>query len=102
MSLPKSSDWTIPEETARVARAAFPKGCPVMRVRDELGVLYDDQDCAALFATRGQPAESPGRLLLVLVLQFMDGFDRSSGRRCRSRTHRLEVCIGFGLDRSWL
>ena len=44
-----------------------------MRIRDELGVLYDDQDCAALFATRGQPAESPGRLLMILVLQFLDG-----------------------------
>ena len=86
MSLPKSSDWTIPEETARVARAAFPKGCPVMRVRDELGVLYDDQDCAALFATRGQPAESPGRLLLVLVLQFMDGLtDRQAADAVRGR-----------------
>lgn len=86
MSLPKSSDWTIPEETAHVARAAFPKGCPVMRVRDELGVLYDDQDCAALFATRGQPAESPGRLLLILVLQFMEGLtDRQAADAVRGR-----------------
>ncbi|MPY49166.1 hypothetical protein FPZ41_11505 [Streptomyces sp. K1PN6] len=29
----------IPEMTARVARAAFPKGCLAMRIRDELGVL---------------------------------------------------------------
>ena len=35
MSLPKTASWTIPEETLRVARAAFPKGCPVMRIQDE-------------------------------------------------------------------
>jgi hypothetical protein len=29
----------IPEETARVARAAFPTGNPYMRLRDELGVF---------------------------------------------------------------
>jgi hypothetical protein len=34
MSLAKSSAWTIPEETIRVARAAFPKGYPVIRIRD--------------------------------------------------------------------
>jgi hypothetical protein len=32
----------IPDETARVARAAFPKGNPSMRMRDELGVFYQD------------------------------------------------------------
>jgi hypothetical protein len=30
----------IPEETARVARATFPKGNRYMTMRDELGVLY--------------------------------------------------------------
>ena len=29
----------IPEETARVAHAAFPKGNPYMRMRDDLGVF---------------------------------------------------------------
>ena len=29
----------IPEETARVARAAFPKGNRYMTMRDELGVI---------------------------------------------------------------
>ncbi|AQW54228.1 hypothetical protein SHXM_07691 [Streptomyces hygroscopicus] len=48
----------IPEMTARVARAAFPKGCLAMRVRDELGVLFQDADFAAAF-----PAVA-GRVLL--------------------------------------
>jgi transposase len=57
-----------------------------MRVREALGVLYDDQDCASLFATRGQPAEAPGRLLLMLVLQCLDGLtDRQAADAVRGR-----------------
>ena len=53
----------VPEETARVARAANPKGNVYMHLREELGSMYEDQMFAALFPRRGQPAEarlSPG------------------------------------------
>ena len=69
MSLHPQPIEPIPEETARVARAAFPKGNPYMRMRDDLGVFYQDEAFAALFPARGQPAESPWRVALVLVLQ---------------------------------
>jgi hypothetical protein len=36
MSLHASLFYPIPEQTAQVARAAFPKGNPIMRVRDTL------------------------------------------------------------------
>lgn len=39
----------IPETTARVARAASPKGCLAMRIRDELGVLFQDADFVGAF-----------------------------------------------------
>jgi transposase len=38
-------------------------------MRDDLGVFYQDEAFATLFASRGQPAECPWRLALVLVLQ---------------------------------
>ncbi len=38
----------VPEETARVARAAFRKGNLLMRSRDDVGVLYDDEMFASL------------------------------------------------------
>ena len=38
----------IPSETVRVARAAFPKGSVVMRLRDEFSTLYQDEDFRAL------------------------------------------------------
>lgn len=49
----------IPAETVRVARAAFPKGNLYLRMRDELGVLYEDADFASLFPTHGRPALPP-------------------------------------------
>jgi transposase len=39
MSLPASPDFPIPEETVRVAHAAFPKGNVYMRMRDALGPI---------------------------------------------------------------
>ena len=38
----------VPEEPARVARAAFPKGHPYLILRDALGTIFHDDDCATL------------------------------------------------------
>jgi transposase len=50
----------VPPETARVARAAFPKGHRYLHVADELETLFTDDDFLALFPTHGQPARPPG------------------------------------------
>ena len=76
----------IPDETARVARAAFPGGALCLQLRDALGSLYTDADFAHLFPTRGQPAAVPWRLALVTVLQFAEGLsDRQAADAVRSR-----------------
>ena len=62
----------IPTETARVARAAFPKGSLVTRLRDEFSVIYQDEDFGRLYPDRGQPALAPWRLALVTVFQFLE------------------------------
>jgi transposase len=49
----------IPPETARVARAACPKGNRYLRVADELDSLFTDEAFLALFPTHGQPALPP-------------------------------------------
>ena len=41
MAMHPSSIEPVPEDTARVARAAFRKGTLLMRIRDEIGVMYD-------------------------------------------------------------
>ncbi|MCX4821256.1 IS1182 family transposase [Streptomyces sp. NBC_01142] len=76
----------IPEETARVARAVFPKGCLAMRMRDVLGPVFADAQFEGLFPVRGRPAVSPARLALVSVLQFAEGLtDRQAAHAVRSR-----------------
>jgi transposase len=62
----------IPEQTARVAQAAFPGGDLSMRMRDELGPILTDTALAPLLAARGRPAEAPWRLALVTMLQSAD------------------------------
>ncbi|TGZ16017.1 hypothetical protein DV517_09900 [Streptomyces sp. S816] len=75
-----------PEETVRVARAVFPKGCLAMRVQDALGPVFADADFEALFPVRGRLAVSPARLALVSVLQFAEGLsDRQAAHAVRSR-----------------
>jgi transposase len=76
----------VPDQTVRVARAAFPKGTAYLRLRDELGRFYTDEDFAHLFSSRGQPAEAPWRLALVLVLQFAENLsDRQAAEAVRAR-----------------
>ncbi|BAY66605.1 hypothetical protein NIES22_67450 [Calothrix brevissima NIES-22] len=76
----------IPEETVRVARAAFLKGNLYMTMRDEIGTLYNDQDFEDLFPTLGQPAFSPWRLALVCVMQYIEDMtDRQAADAVRSR-----------------
>ncbi len=75
-----------PPETARVARAAFPKGNRYLRLADELDTLFTDDAFLALFPTHGHPALPPWRLALVTLLQFAEGLsDRQAAEAVRSR-----------------
>jgi transposase len=86
MSMRPRPSHAVPAMTAQVARAAFPKGCPAIRIRDALGELFDDGQFVGLFAVRGRPALSPARLALVLVLQFAEGLsDRQAADAVRGR-----------------
>lgn len=86
MSLQPAHAKVIPEDTARVAQAAFPRGTLAMTLRNTLGSIFDDPMFAALFARRGQPAASPWRLALVTVLQFAENLsDRQAAEAVRGR-----------------
>lgn len=57
-----------------------------MQMRDELGVLWEDEDFAELFPTRGQPALAPWRLALVTIMQFAENLpDRRAAEAVRAR-----------------
>lgn len=88
----------VPEMTVRVARAAFPKGCLPIRVRDELGAVFEDEVFAAAFGVRGRPGLSPGQLALVSVLQFAENLtDRQAADQVRGRID-WKYCLGMELD----
>jgi len=77
---------SIPEETVRVAQAAFPKGNLYMQMRDTIGVIYSDEDVATLFSHTGQPAVTPWRLMLVTVMQYVENLtDRQAADAVRGR-----------------
>ena len=67
MLKPKSI-FEIPEETKTIARKAFPQGNTYLKLRDELGPIFDDELFKGLYPELGQPAESPARLALVTIL----------------------------------
>jgi hypothetical protein len=73
MCLKPETIESVPEETARIARAAYPKGNSYVQLRDTFGSIYQDEQFAELYPQRGQPAEAPWRLALVSVLQFREG-----------------------------
>ena len=59
MSLRPEPIGEIPAETARVARAAFPRGTVVTRLRDEFHSLYQDEDFRDFYPRKGQSALAP-------------------------------------------
>ena len=76
----------VPAETARIARAAFPKGHPYLAAANALGEAFTDDTFAALFRRRGQPALAPWRLALATILQFAEGLsDRQAADAVRAR-----------------
>jgi transposase len=86
MSLHPQATYPVPEDTRRVARAAFAHGNVYIQVADHLGNIYNDAQFTALFPTRGQPAEAPARLALATLLQFAEGLsDRQAAAAVRSR-----------------
>jgi hypothetical protein len=97
MSLHPEPIEPVPEETARVARAAFPRGNPCLQLRDVLGNIYVDEDFADLFPRRGQSAEAPWRLA--------EWFDRYARRiedarlptKPEERQHYAEVIGADGM-----
>jgi len=86
MTLQPQNTFSIPEETVRVARSAFPKGNLYMKMRDVLGTIYQDQAFAHLFPENGRPAEAPWRLALMTVIQFLEELpDRQAADAVRGR-----------------
>ena len=55
---PQSID-TVPEETARIARAAYPRGNIYLQLRDKFGTIYEDEHFAELYLLVGDNQPRP-------------------------------------------
>ena len=86
MSLKPLPIEPVPQQTALIATTAFRKGNLYLRLRDELGTLFADEDFADLYPNRGQPGLPPWRLALVSVMQFLENLsDRQAAEAVRAR-----------------
>ncbi len=72
MTLHPQNSFSIPEETVRVARAAYPKGNLYTKVRDALGTIYRDEAFAYVFPQNGRPVEAPWCLAFITIVQFIE------------------------------
>jgi len=96
MSLKPEPISPIPQETVRLAKAVFPEGSTFMKMRDELGTLFQDEMFATLFPKDGQPALAPWRLALVTIMQFAERLsDRQAAHAVRAR---LDWKYALGLE----
>jgi transposase len=96
MTLQPQQEFSIPAETTRVARAAYPKGILYMNLRDALGTIYRDEAFAHLFPQNGRPGEAPWRLAFITVVQFLEGLpDRQAADAVRGR---IDLKYALGLE----
>src|SRR5919199_1876910 len=87
---------SVPDATARVARAAFRRGNPYLLLRDRLGAVFDDVGFADLYPALGQPAYAPWRLALVTVMQFTEGL--SDRQAAEAVPARIDWKYALGLE----
>ena len=91
--------WPEPSQeiAAAVGRMYRGRRAPLaVVIRDELGELYVDEAFVAAFGVRGRPGWSPGRLMLVTVLQYAEQLtDRQAAEAVRVR---IDWKYGLGLD----
>ncbi|MFH9355526.1 IS1182 family transposase [Kitasatospora sp. NPDC017646] len=87
----------VPEQTALVAAAAFPKGTLAMRVREKLAEVFADEPFVSAFGVCGAPGLSPGMLALVTVLQFAENLTDRQAAGTVVRAIDWKYAIGLEL-----
>ena len=93
--------WPEPAEEIVAAVRAMYRGREVplpVAVRDQLGVLFADEQFTETFGARGKPGWSPGRLALVTVLQMVENLtDRQAAEAVRDKIS-WKYALGMELD----
>src|ERR687890_2796054 len=58
MCLHPASPLPVPDDTAKIARRAFPRGNLLLSLRDKLGPVFDDSRFAHLFPAKGNAVQT--------------------------------------------
>ncbi len=94
------SPWPEPADDIAAAVRGMYAGrrapLPVV-VRDELGELFADDQFAPAFAVRGQPGWSPGRLMMITVLQAAEHLTDTQAAKAVGTCLDWKYCLGLGL-----
>jgi len=86
MSQPVKQTNEIPEATVRVAQASFRQGTALIRLRDECGPLFAEEDFGDLYSWKGNEGISAVTLGTVTLLQYIEGLtDRQAVLMVSSR-----------------
>ena len=94
--LKPESGYQISEETVKIVKAAFPNGNIYLTLRDNLSPIFADDNFKDLYPALGQPAESPGRLALITIMQYLEDLpDRQAAEAVRSQIVG-STCSGYG------
>lgn len=67
-----------------------------MRMRDAFGSFYTDEAFASLYSSRGQSAESPWRLALVTIMQYVE--DLSDAQAANAVRGRIDWKYALSLE----
>ena len=78
MSLHPQTDYTVPAETAKVARAIFPKGNLCITMLDSLSFFLCDHDFSALFSKQGQPGGVADFVMKLMIVKGITLYNRVS------------------------
>lgn len=82
----KHQNQEVPAKTAELAQKVFKRGNIYVQMRDDLGVIFENEMFRSLFSHVGRPAEAPGNLALILVMQYMEKLsDRQAAEQVGAR-----------------
>jgi transposase len=98
MCLKASPPPPLPPETARIGQLLFPPEHVYRRIGDLYTGRVADEQFAAMYPRRGQPALSPAHLSIVIILQAMEYLsDRQAAAMVRTRLD-WKYALHLGLE----
>ncbi len=95
MALPPQPMPPVPNDTARLTRAAFPQGHRSRPMRAARGRLEEENRLVALCPRRGHPASAPWRLARVTGMTVVEGRSARPAAAAGRRRHAWKAAVSL-------